>query len=174
MKQAKKITALILIFILTTILLFGCFDSNKCYIGDSQSYKGLKITVNSVSERDYYITSSGYKKYADEDKVYIDIELTVENNSKTSVNFYSSDFCLLDKNKMKEESVNYIFSLDDNLLKSEIKVYETVTGIVRFYVSKTFAENQPVVFKYGFTDFDVSFLWKDVDLEWILSKKSNA
>ena len=172
MKQAKKIIALIIIFVLTAVLLTACGDeSKKYYIGDTQTYKGLKIAVNSVSESDYYPSSLGNVK-ADEDKVFITVELTVENNSKSAVDFNSSNFYLIDKNKVEEKSVNYI--LDNTLLGSEIKVYETVTGIVRFYVSKTFYANQPLVFKYSFTDFDAGFLWEDIDLMWILSEKPSA
>ena len=55
----------------------------------------------------------------------------------------------------------------------DVTPYETVTGIVRFYVSEIFASKTPFIFKYTYTDYDVAFLWEEIELEWFLTERTN-
>ena len=142
------------------------------YLQESQTYKGITITVNSITESYYYTTSIGYNVDAEEGKRFIAIELTIENNGGSELSFYSSEFLLIEtENKAEVESVNYV--LDDTIIDLDVSPYETVNGIVRFYVSETFASKAPFIFKYTYTDNDVFFLWEEIELEWFLTERTN-
>ena len=171
----KKSASIInLFFVLLSICLTGCHNSNEqnFYLQESQTYKGITITVNSITESDYYSTSTGYNVDAKEGKRFIAVELTIENNSGSDLSFYSSEFLLIEtENKAEVESVNYV--LDDKIIDLDVSPYETVNGIVRFYVSETFASKAPFIFKYTYTDYDVAFLWEEIELEWFLTERTN-
>ena len=98
--------------------------------------------------------------------------MTIENNGGSELSFYSNEFLLIEtENNAEVEAVNYV--LDDTIMDIDVGPYETVTGIVRFYVSEIFASKAPFIFKYTYTDYDVAFLWEEIELEWVLTERKN-
>ena len=169
----KKALSVFLLFVVLTACLTGCQDSEdqNFYLGESQTHKGITITINSIIERDFYETPSGYRYDADEGKKFVDIELTVENNGKSEFGFSSNDFLLIETENYAKVDAGY-YILDDTIMDVDLAPYETSTSIVRFYVSENFLEKKPLILKYTYTDYDVSFLWEEIEFEWFLTERT--
>ncbi len=174
-KMKQTACSIILCFILLTLCLTSCQSANRrqtAYLGDSQTYKGITIIANSITESDYYLTTSGYKIDAEEGKKFFAVELTIVNNGSSELSLYPSDFHLIETESNAEvESVNYV--LDNTILDIAVLPYETVTGIVRFYVTEIFASKTPFIFRYTYTDYDVAFLWEEIEFVWLLTEHAN-
>lgn len=151
----------------------GCSGNNEeYYLGDSQTYKGITITVNSITQGDYYVSSLNDKIDAEDGRKFITLTVTIKNEGKSELSFYSSEFLLIESvNNSEEKAVNFL--LDNTLIDEKIGPYESITGVVRFYVSETFAEKSPFILRYTYTDYDVAILWEEIEFEWILTEPAN-
>lgn len=171
MKKSYKIIKLIIkamVLVMSCFLFcFGCAENQKYYIGDTQDYKGLTFTVHNIKEIDYYVSELGTMVDAESGKTFIEVSMTVKNNSSEEFRVSLGEFYIIEtENNAKIDALNS--PIDDTILDKTLQPYEEITGVVRFYVTNVFAEKKPHQLLYSFTDYDAGLLWEEIELEWLL------
>ena len=141
--------------------------SKQYYLGDTQSYNGISYTINEINSTSYYYGLFG-NVTAEDGKLFINVNLTVNNAGKEAISFTGNNFRLVVSESGAEiEPCDYISN--ETILGLDLQPYDTATRVIRFEVAEI-VSTKNLILRYTYTDYS-GYLWEDIILEWNLSEK---
>jgi len=140
-----KFLSILLFAIAFPLFLFGCSggnnkDNRSYYLGETMSYDGIDVTVNSVTEKSYYVESTQESGYL------IKVTFTLKNNKNKE--FSVDDDCF----DIRTEEKNQIYETEQILFYRSIIAGGQETYWLEFKVPYSISEkNYVMYFDWGWT-----------------------